>query len=188
MAPQHPEWNEKQPFKGVLEGDMNAVAAAGERGLLKVIGATHSGTTTEEFETVVREWVTTARHPKTRRPYTDMVYQPMLEVLAHLRSNDFRTFIVSGGGVEFMRLWAERVYGIFREQVVGSRVKVKYELRDGRPVLLRLPAVDLVDDRAGKPMASTRQSAVSRSRHSAMPMEISRCSSGSRPAEVPESE
>jgi phosphoserine phosphatase len=152
MAPQHPEWKEKQPFKGVLEGDMDAVAAAGERGLLEIMAATHSGTTTEEFETVVRDWVTTARHPKTQRLYTDMVYQPMLEVLAYLRSNDFKTFIVSGGGVEFMRPWAERVYGIPPEQVVGSRVKVKYEVRDGRPVLLRLPEVDLVDDRAGKPI------------------------------------
>ena len=152
LAPKHPEWKQKQPFKGVLEGDMKAVVTSGERGLLEILGATHAGTTTEEFEGLVREWVATARHPKTQRLYTEMVYQPMLEVLTYLRSNQFKTFIVSGGGVEFMRPWVERVYGIPPEQVVGSRAKVKYELRDNRPVLLRLPEIDLVDDRAGKPV------------------------------------
>ena len=152
MAPQHPEWQQSQPFKGVLEGDMHAVTATGERGLLEIMAATHVGTTTEAFDALVREWIGTARHPRTRRLYTEMVYQPMLEVLAYLRSNGFKTFIVSGGGVEFMRPWVERVYGIPPEQVVGSRVKVKYEVRDNRPVLLRLPEVDLLDDRAGKPV------------------------------------
>jgi phosphoglycolate phosphatase-like HAD superfamily hydrolase len=152
LAAQHPEWKDTQPFKGVLEGDMKAVAASGEKGLLQIIAATHAGNTTEEFEAIVREWIGTARHPKFNRPYTDMVYQPMLEVLAYLRANGFKTYIVSGGGVEFMRPWVERTYGIPPEQVVGSRAKVKYEVRNGVPVLLRLPEVDLVDDKAGKPV------------------------------------
>ena len=152
LAPAHPEWKEKQPFKGVIEGDMKAIAAAGERGLMEIIGATHSGTTTEEFEKIVQDWIASAKHPKTNRLYTDMVYQPMLELLAYLRANGFKTFIVSGGGVEFMRPWVERVYGIPPEQVVGSRAKVKYEVRNGVPVLLRLAEVDHIDDKAGKPV------------------------------------
>jgi phosphoglycolate phosphatase-like HAD superfamily hydrolase len=152
LASQHPEWKQQQPFKGVLDGDTKAVAAAGERGLLEIIAATHAGNTTEEFETIVRDWITTARHPTTQRLYTEMVYQPMLELLTYLRAKGFKTFIVSGGGVEFMRPWAERVYGVPPEQVVGSRAKVKYEHREGRPVLLRLPEVDLLNDGAGKPV------------------------------------
>jgi phosphoglycolate phosphatase-like HAD superfamily hydrolase len=152
LASQHPEWKQQQPFKGVLDGDMKAVAASGEKGLLDIMAATHASTTTEEFESIVRDWIATARHPATKRLYTEMVYQPMLEVLAYLRSKGFKTFIVSGGGVEFMRPWTERVYGIPPEQVIGSRVTVKYERRNGRPVLLRLPEVDLVDDKAGKPV------------------------------------
>jgi len=152
LASQRPEWKQQQPFKGVLDGDMKAVAAAGERGLLEIMAATHAGNTTEEFETIVRDWIHTARHPTTQRLYTEMVYQPMLEVLTYLRAKGFKTFIVSGGGVEFMRPWAERVYGVAPEQVVGSRAKVKYERRERRPVLLRLPEVDLVNDGAGKPV------------------------------------
>jgi phosphoglycolate phosphatase-like HAD superfamily hydrolase len=152
LAPQHPEWPAKQPFKGLLEGDMKAVATTGERGLLEVMAATHVGNTTDEFEKIVKDWIASARHPVTGRPYTDMVFQPMLELLAYLRANGFKTFIVSGGGVEFMRPWVERVYGIPPEQVIGSRAKVKYELRDGVPVLLRLAEVDHVDDKAGKPV------------------------------------
>ena len=152
LAPKHPEWTQKQPFKGVLEGDAKAVAAGGEHGLAEIIAATHAGNTTEEFSRIVADWIDTARHPKSNRQYTEMVYQPMLEVLAYLRANGFKTFIVSGGGVEFMRPWVERVYGIPPEQVVGSRAKVKYELRDGTPVLMRLAEVDLVDDKAGKPV------------------------------------
>jgi phosphoglycolate phosphatase-like HAD superfamily hydrolase len=152
LAPQHPEWRQKPPFKAVLAGDAAALAASGERGLLEIMAATHAGNTTEEFETIVREWIERARHPKTRRPYTDMVYQPMLEVLSFLRASGFKTFIVSGGGVEFMRPWVERVYGIPPEQVIGSRAKVKYEVRSGVPVLLRLADVDFNDDRAGKPV------------------------------------
>ena len=152
LAPQHPEWKQKQPFKGILEGDMKAVAAAGEKGLLEVIGATHAGNTTEEFEKIVTDWIATAKHPKLNRPYTDLVFQPMLELLAYLRANGFKTFIVSGGGVEFMRPWTERVYGIPPEQVIGSRAKVQYEVKDGKPDLRRLAAVDLIDDKAGKPV------------------------------------
>jgi len=152
LASQRPEWKQQQPFKGVLDGDMKAVAAAGERGLLEIIAATHAGNTTEEFETIVRDWISTARHPTTKRLYREMVYQPMLELLTYLRAKGFKTFIVSGGGVEFMRPWAERVYGVPPEQVVGSRAKVKYERREGRPVLLRLPEADLVNDGAGKPV------------------------------------
>jgi phosphoserine phosphatase len=152
LAPTHPEWTQKPPFKGVLEGDMNAVAASGEQGLLEILAATHVGNTTEEFAAVVTDWIATAKHPTLERPYTDLVYQPMLELLAYLRANGFKTFIVSGGGVEFIRPWAERVYGVPPEQIVGSRAEVRYEVRDGRPVLLRLPAIDLVDDKAGKPV------------------------------------
>jgi phosphoglycolate phosphatase-like HAD superfamily hydrolase len=152
LAPGHPDWKEKQPFKGVLEGDMKAVAASGERGVMELMAATHVGNTTAEFEAIVTEWIRTARHPKFNRPYTDLVYQPMLELLTYLRANGFKTYIVSGGGVEFMRPWVERIYGIPPEQVVGSRAKVKYELRGSEPVLVRLPEIDLLDDKAGKPV------------------------------------
>ena len=152
LAPQHPNWPQTQPFKAVLDGDAKALAATGEHGIAELIAATHAGNTTEEFEAIVREWIGSARHPKTGRPYTEMIYQPMLELLAYLRANGFKTFIVSGGGVEFMRPWVERVYGIPPEQVVGSRIRTKYDVRDGVPVLLRLPNVDHVDDHAGKPV------------------------------------
>jgi hypothetical protein len=152
LAPQHPEWKVQPPFKAVLDGDLAALAAGGERGLLKLAMATHAGMTTAEFETIVREWIATARHPKYGRPYTECVYQPMLELLAYLRANGFKTFIVSGGGVEFVRPWAEQVYGIPPEQVVGSRIQTRYELRGSRPVLLRLPEIAFVDDKAGKPV------------------------------------
>jgi haloacid dehalogenase-like hydrolase len=131
---------------------MKAVAASGERGVMDLMAATHVGNTTAEFEAIVTEWIRTARHPKFNRPYTDLVYQPMLELLTYLRANGFKTYIVSGGGVEFMRPWVERVYGIPPEQVVGSRAKVKYELRGSDPVLVRLPEIDLLDDKAGKPV------------------------------------
>jgi phosphoglycolate phosphatase-like HAD superfamily hydrolase len=157
LAPQHPEWKQKQPFKGVLEGDMKAVSASGERGLLELMAATHAGNTTDEFASIVSDWINTARHPSLNRPYTEVVYKPMLEVLAYLRSRQFKTFIVSGGGVEFMRPWVERVYGIPPEQVIGSRAKVQYQIRNGVPVLLRLAAVDLIDDKAGKPVGIHQQ-------------------------------
>jgi phosphoglycolate phosphatase-like HAD superfamily hydrolase len=152
LAPDHPEWKTRQPFKGVLEGDIKAVSATGERGMLELVAATHVGNTTDEFAQAVSGWLASARHPKTNRPYTEMVYQPMLEILAYLRANGFKTFIVSGGGIEFMRGWTERVYGIPPEQVIGSRAKMKYEPRGGVPVLLRLAEIDHVDDKAGKPV------------------------------------
>jgi phosphoglycolate phosphatase-like HAD superfamily hydrolase len=152
LAPKHPEWKDSQPFKAVIEGDMKAVAASGEKGLLQIMAASHVGNTTEEFEAIVRDWIASARHPTTRKLFTEMVYQPMLEVLAYLRANGFKTYIVSGGGVEFMRPWVERTYGIPPEQVVGSRVKVKYEVRGGTPVLARLAEIDLIDDGPGKPV------------------------------------
>jgi phosphoserine phosphatase len=153
LAPKHPEWKTKPPFKGALEGDLGAVLASGESGLMQIIGATHAGTTTDEFGAIVSNWIASARHPGTRRRYTEMVYEPMLDVLKYLRSNGYKTFVVSGGGIEFMRPWVERVYGIPPEQVVGSRIKTKYEVRQGVPALLRLPEVDFIDDKAGKPVA-----------------------------------
>lgn len=153
LAPQHPDWKEKQPFKAVLDGDIAALAAGGERGMIELVMASHAGMTTEEFATIVTDWLASARHPTLARPYTDLTYRPMRELLAYLRLNGFKTYIVSGGGVEFMRPWAQRVYGIPPEQVVGSSIKVKYEARDGRPALLRLPEIDFLDDKAGKPVA-----------------------------------
>jgi hypothetical protein len=152
LAPRHPEWKEKQPFKGVLAGDLTAALAGGERALLELLKATHAGMTTEEFEATVTSWLSTAKHPRFGRPYTDLVYQPMLELLVYLRAGGFKTYVVSGGGIEFMRPWTERVYGIPPEQVVGSSIKVKYEMRGDRPVLLRLPEIDFIDDKAGKPV------------------------------------
>jgi phosphoserine phosphatase len=153
LAPSHPEWKTTQPFKAVLAGDTEALASTGERGLLQLVMASHAGITTTEFEQVVREWIATARHPKTGRPYTEMVYQPMLELLAYLRANGFKTFIVSGGGVEFMRPWTEQVYGVPPEQVIGSSIKTRYEVRAGKPALVRLADVNFIDDKEGKPVA-----------------------------------
>jgi len=152
LAPQHPEWKEEQPFKAALEGDLKTVLAGGEHALLELIMATHAGMTTEEFEQIVQDWITTAKHPKTDRPYTEMVYQPMLELLSYLRANGFKTYIVSGGGIEVMRPWAERVYGIPPEQLVGSSITVKFEMRESGPVLVRLSEIDFIDDKAGKPV------------------------------------
>jgi phosphoglycolate phosphatase-like HAD superfamily hydrolase len=152
LAPQHPEWHSQEPFASVLKGDMKSALAGGEPALVEMTMATHAGMTTEEFERIVKEWITTAKHPKTGKLYTEMVYQPMLELLAYLRANGFKTFIVSGGGIEFMRPWAEQVYGIPPEQVVGSSIKTKFELRDGKPVLVRLPEINFIDDREGKPV------------------------------------
>lgn len=152
MAPLHPEWKDKQPFKAALEGDLKTLAEAGERGLLEVVTATHAGMTTGEFSKIVTDWLGTARDPRFKRPYTELVYQPMLELLAYLRANGFKTFIVSGGGVEFMRPWAEGVYGIPPEQVIGSSIKTKFVMRDGRPMLFRLPEVNFIDDKTGKPV------------------------------------
>ena len=153
LAPQHPEWKEKEPFKFLLAGDLRGALAGGEHALMEIVAATHSGMTSEEFERIVKDWLATAKHPKTGRLYTAMAYQPMLELLAYLRATGFKTFIVSGGGIEFMRAFAEKVYGIPPEQVIGSTGKQKFELRDGKPVLVKLPAVDFVDDKEGKPVS-----------------------------------
>jgi phosphoglycolate phosphatase-like HAD superfamily hydrolase len=152
LAPQHPEWKDQEPFAALLKGDVQGALAGGEPAIAKIVMATHAGMTTDEFDQIVGDWITTARHPKTKRLYTEMVYQPMLELLAYLRANGFKTFIVSGGGVEFMRPWAERVYGIPPEQVVGSSGKLKYEVRDAGPVLVKLPEVNFIDDKTGKPI------------------------------------
>jgi len=152
LAPQHPDWKTKEPFASLLKGDVKKALAGGEKSILEIVMATHAGMTTDEFEAIVSDWITTARHPKTRQLFTDMVYQPMLELLAYLRANGFKTFIVSGGGIEFMRPWAEKVYGVPPEQVIGSSIKTKFEMRDGKPVLVRLPKVNFIDDKAGKPV------------------------------------
>jgi phosphoserine phosphatase len=152
LAPQHPEWKDKEPFASLLKGDLKGALAGGDRALLEIVAATHAGMTTVEFEKIVKDWIATAKHPKYQQPYTACVYQPMIELLAYLRTNGFKTFIVSGGGIEFMRAWAERVYGIPPEQVVGSSVKTQFELRDGKPVLVRLPELNFNDDKGGKPV------------------------------------
>jgi phosphoglycolate phosphatase-like HAD superfamily hydrolase len=156
LAPQHPEWKEKEPFASLLKGDVKAALAGGEHALAQIVMATHAGLTTEEFEKVVTDWIATAKHPTTGKLYTEMVYQPMLELLDYLRANDFKTFIVSGGGIEFMRPWTERVYGIPPEQVVGSSGGLKYELHDGKPVLVKLPEIAHNDDKDGKPVGIQR--------------------------------
>jgi hypothetical protein len=152
LAPQHPEWKDKEPFAALLKGDVKAAMAGGEKAVVEIVAATHAGMTAEAFEKIVKDWIATAKHPKTGRPFTEMVYQPMLELLAYLRANGFKTFIVSGGGIEFMRPWTEKVYGIPPEQVVGSSIKTKYEMLDGKPVLIRLAEIDFIDDKAGKPV------------------------------------
>ena len=152
LAPEHPEWKGTQPFKAAIEGDMKTLADFGERGMLELVLATHADMTTAQFEKIVTDWLATAQHPRFRRPYTELVYQPMLEVLDYLHANQFQTFIVSGGGIEFMRPWTERVYGVPPERVVGTSIKTKFEMRDGRPELFRLAQVNFVDDKAGKPV------------------------------------
>jgi phosphoglycolate phosphatase-like HAD superfamily hydrolase len=152
LAPEHPEWKSKQPFKAVLAGDLKTALGGGTKALVELVTATHSGMTTEEFATIVLRWFATAKHPKYGRPYTECVYQPMLELLSYLRVNGFKTFIVSGGGIDFMRPITEKVYGIPPEQVVGSSGKLKYELRNGTPVIHREPEVSFIDDGPGKPV------------------------------------
>jgi hypothetical protein len=152
LAPEHPEWREQQPFKAVLEHDVEALKAAGIEGVVKLVMASHAGMTTDEFAAIVEDWTDRAAHPNFLRPYIELVYEPMLELLDYLRANGFKTFIVSGGGVEFMRPWAEEVYGVPPEQVIGSGIKTTFELRDGQPVLVRLPEIDFVNDKEGKPV------------------------------------
>ncbi len=151
LAPQHPEWKDNEPFASLLKGDVKGALAGGERSMLEIVMATHAGMTAEEFEQIVKDWVATAKHPVTKRPYTEMVYRPMLELLVYLRANGFKTYIVSGGGIEFMRPWTEKVYGIPPEQVIGSSIRTKFELREGKPAIVRLPEIDFINDKAGKP-------------------------------------
>ena len=152
LAPEHPEWQTQEPFASVLKGDMKAAMAGGSAAILEMVAATHANMSVEDFERVTKEWLSTARHPTTGRRYTQMVYQPMLELLAYLRANGFATWIVSGGGIEFMRPWVEGVYGIPPQQVVGSSIKTTYEVRDGVPTLVRQPAINFIDDKEGKPV------------------------------------
>jgi phosphoglycolate phosphatase-like HAD superfamily hydrolase len=152
LASQHPEWETKEPFASLLKGNVKGALAGGEKGIVEIMAVTHTGMTTDEFEKIVTDWIATAKHPKTGRLLTEMVYQPMLELLAYLRAKGFRTFIVSGGGIEFMRPWVEKVYGIPPEQVVGSSGKLKFEMRDGKPVLVKLPEINLINDKEGKPI------------------------------------
>jgi hypothetical protein len=152
MAPDHPEWKDKQPFKAAIEGDMKALAASGEKGLLELLAASHTGMSSAEFQKIAGEWLATAKHPRFKRGYTELVYQPMLELLSYLRDNGFTTYIVSGGGIEFVRNFSEPVYGIPPAQVVGSSIKTEYKLVDGEPKIMRLPEMNFIDDKAGKPV------------------------------------
>lgn len=152
LAPERPEWKTTQPFQAVLEGDMKALAAAGQKGLMEIVAATHTGISTEDFTQIASDWIATAKDPRWGKLYTELVYQPMLELLDYLRANGFRTYIVSGGGIEFMRPWTERVYGVPPAQVVGSSTETKFEIVDGKPALMRLPKIDFVDDGPGKPV------------------------------------
>jgi hypothetical protein len=152
LAPEHPEWKTTQPFQALLEGDMQTVAASGMKGIMEIAMATHTGMTAEEFTERVTEWLATAKHPRFNRLYTELVYQPQLELMAYLRDNGFKTFIVSGGGIEFMRPWTERVYGVPPEQVVGSSIKTEFQMKEGKPVLARIPKLNFIDDKEGKPV------------------------------------
>jgi phosphoserine phosphatase len=152
LAPEHPEWKDEQPYKSVLENDMKTLASFGEHGLIEIVMATHGGNTVEEFEQIVNDWLAVAKHPRFDRPYTDLVYQPMLELINYLKENDFKVFIVSGGGIEFMRPWVEGVYGIPKDQVVGSSIKTEYDYNNGNPVIRRLPKMNFIDDKEGKPI------------------------------------
>jgi hypothetical protein len=152
LAPQHPEWQEQEPFKSFLAGNLKGALAGSDKALMQLVMVSHAGMTTEEFAQSVKDWVSTAKHPRFHRPYTECVYQPMLDVLTYLRVNGFKTYIVSGGDAAFMRAWTEQVYGIPPEQVVGSTIKTKFEMRDGTPVLMRLPEVDFINDHVGKPV------------------------------------
>lgn len=152
LAPQHPEWRTTEPFKFVLEDDLAGLAAAGVPAIMELLAATQCGMTTEEFAKTAQDWIETARHPRFGRLYTQCVYQPMLELLDYLRANDFEVYIVTGGGMEFVRPWAERVYGVPQRRVVGSSLKTKFEMRDDQPVLIRTAEINLVDDGIGKPV------------------------------------
>jgi len=155
LSPEHPDWKTTQLFKAALENDLKTLMESGVHGLIEIVTLTHAGMSTDDFEEIVSDWITTAKHPDPRfkdRLFTEMVFQPMLELMDYLRANEFKVFIVSGGGIEFMRPWTDRVYGVPAEQVVGSSIKVKYEYVDGKPVLMRLPEINFIDDKEGKPV------------------------------------
>jgi hypothetical protein len=152
LAPRHPEWKDQEPFASLIKGDVRRALAGGEPAVAAIVNVTHTGMTNDEFLEIVRDWIATAKHPVTGRLYTEMVYQPMLELVAYLKTNAFKVFIVSGGGIEFMRAWTEKVYGIPPENIVGSNAKVRFELREGKPVLMRLPQAEFIDDGPGKPV------------------------------------
>lgn len=151
LAPEHPEWKTTQPYQSVLEDDMKTLMSFGEHGLIEIVMASHAGNTVSEFDQIVKDWLATAKHPRFHRPFTDLVYQPMLELINYLKSNNFKTFIVSGGGIEFMRPWVEGIYGIPKDQVIGSSIKTKYDYNNGNPVIRRLPELNFIDDKEGKP-------------------------------------
>ena len=153
LAPQHPEWKNEQPFKAILENNLEEIKKIGVSQLLQIVMATHAGNTTEEFEEIVKVWLSNAKHPRFKRPFTDLVYQPMLELIQFLQANNFKVFIVSAGGVDFMRPWVEEIYNIPRDQVVGSSIKTAFEFKNGKPVIRKLPEVDFIDDKEGKPIA-----------------------------------
>jgi phosphoserine phosphatase len=156
LASEHPEWKTEQPFKAVLDNDVNELMKHGEHELIKIVMATHAGNTTDEFEAIVKDWLTAAKHTRFNRPYTDLVYQPMLELIKYLQENDFKTFIVSGGGIEFIRPWVEEAYGIPKDQVIGSSIKTEYDYNNGDPIIKRLPELDFIDDKEGKPEGINR--------------------------------
>lgn len=157
LAPQHPEWKQKEPFKSILEGNMKSAMAGGEKAVMEILKVSHAGMTTEEFSRSVKEWIDTARHPHFKKPYTKCIYKPMLELIQYLRANGFKTYIVSGGGIEFIRPWVQQTYGIPPDQVIGSRIKTRYEIQNGKPVLVRLPEADFIDDKEGKPVGINEQ-------------------------------
>jgi phosphoserine phosphatase len=152
MAEEHPEWKNEQPFKAVLENDMEALAASGEKGILELVMATHSGNTTDEFESDVQDWIKSAVHPIKKVSFDKLVFQPMLELLQFLRANEFKTYIVSGGGVDFMRAFVTDIYGIPKEQILGSRIKTSFDYNDGNALIKRLPEIEFIDDKDGKPL------------------------------------
>lgn len=156
LAPRHPAWKEQEPFASVLKGDLKEVQAGGNKSLDEMIVSTYAGMSTDAFEIIVKDWLATARHPRFDRPFTELIYQPMLELLVLLRAHEFKTYIVSGGGVEFMRTWTEKVYGIPPEQVIGSTIKTKFEMQGAKSVMMRLPAIDFIDDKGGKPVSITK--------------------------------
>ena len=152
LAKNHPEWNTQEPFRSVLKGNLNEPIQQGTSAIAQMVMVTHAGMTTEEFEAIVKDWLATAEHPRFKRLYTQCIYQPMLELLAYLRANEFKTYIVSGGGIDFMRPYTEKAYGIPPEQVIGSSIRTRYEVRDDVPQIIRLPEIDFIDDQGGKPV------------------------------------